>query len=265
MPPSIKTALVAINDSEAALHAFLEAIALSRRIGLRLLAISVAPAYNGDLSLVGVRSFKRALSEPIATVLEEAVKIAKSERIGLETFRAEGEPAESITALAQSKACDLLIIGQAKRTCWNAWDSLTARLIRDWPRDLLVIPQNKPLQPKRICLVDLESSDHRAARQAEMLARWFGADLCILPGAGLPDRPEPTHHPTEKPRIPASAKSIHGSSRLPQTLTRLIESDGCDMMVLPAKRTSRLWDKVSGGRQLRLLRRAFIPTWLIKL
>jgi nucleotide-binding universal stress UspA family protein len=267
MPPLIKKALVAINDSEAALHAFLEAIQLSRRIGFRLCAVSVAPPYTGDLSLTGVRSFKRAFTEPIATVLEEAVKIATSEKVGLETFRAEGEPAESIIALAQSQDCDLLIIGQAKRSCWNAWDSETARLIRHCPTDLLVIPQNRPLLLKRILYVDSEAAGPGAAHQAERLAGLLGAQLHILRCAWMPADPEQPVTASDSgamPAMPVTVEKIHQKRQVWEAIASHTQKQGAAMMVLPAAKNTRIWDRLTGRGQLRLLRRTFLPTWFLR-
>ena len=86
----IEKAIVAVNDSRAALHAFTEALRLSLSYGFQLEAVCVGPSYQGDLSLVGVHDLERSLAEPCRTVLDEAVRMAKEAGAGLTTFAAEG-------------------------------------------------------------------------------------------------------------------------------------------------------------------------------
>lgn len=133
-------ALVAVNDSKAALNAFLEALQLSRRFGFQLGAVCVAPPYQGDLALVGVRAIKRTLSEPSLTVLDEAIRIAAEDGVALVTFAASGSRCEAIIDLAVKEKYDLIIIGQAPRRRWSFVGSLTASLLRHSPVDILVIP-----------------------------------------------------------------------------------------------------------------------------
>jgi nucleotide-binding universal stress UspA family protein len=269
MVPFVEKALVAVNDSEAALHAFLQAIQLSRRLGFRLYAVSVAPPYRGDLALVGVRSVKQALGEPIATVLQEALKIAKDEGVGLETFCAEGEPHASINALAESKACDLVIIGQAKRTRWNAWDSLTARLIRDCHSNLLVIPQNRTLPLERILWVDAAASSGQAARRVELLARTVGAELQILRAAEAQCVP---NIPAEKlaqdlpdtPTARGTVEFFYRRGQMLHTVACVAARESSDLLFIQAEKKTRWQDKLTGGWPLHLLRHTFLPTWFFK-
>jgi nucleotide-binding universal stress UspA family protein len=266
--PVIQKALVAINDSEAALHAFVQALQLSRRLGFELGAVSVAPPYGGDLSLVGVRSLKSALCEPIRTVLEEALKMAVDEGAGLETFWAEGMTAECILGLTLSGDYDLVIIGQARRTCWMAWDSLTARLIRECPTDLLVIPQQQPLHLKRILCLDHGCAAGGAAlRRAGTLAGVDGGALGIL-------------RLVESGSSAAAISPVPGCAELAPAMVRVevfeqkkallrrtsesARRHEADLLVLQNAPGMQPWDRLTGGWILRMLRRAFLPTWIVR-
>jgi len=142
----IEKALVAVNDSKAALHAFTEALRLSLSYGFRLEAVCVAPPYQGDLSLVGVKDLKRSRAEPCRTVLDEAVRMAGEAGAGLATFAAEGNRIEAILQVAAKGAYNLIILGQEPGIPWTAVGSLTAGLLRRSPIDLLVIPRGQPVR-----------------------------------------------------------------------------------------------------------------------
>lgn len=142
----IEKALVAVNDSKAALHAFTEALRLSLVYGFRLEAVCVAPPFQGDLSLVGVKDLKRSRAEPCRTVLDEAVRMAEEAGAGLATFAAEGDRIEAILQVAAKGAYNLIILGQAPGILWTAVGSLTAGLLRHSPVDLLVIPKGQSVR-----------------------------------------------------------------------------------------------------------------------
>ncbi len=142
----IEKAIVAVNDSRAALHAFTEALRLSLAYGFQLETVCVGPSYQGDLSLVGVQDWQRSRAEPCRTVLDEAVRMAKEAGAGLTTFAAEGNRLDAILHIAAKGACDLIIIGQEPCFPLTAVGSLTAGLLCRSPIDVLVIPKDEPVR-----------------------------------------------------------------------------------------------------------------------
>ncbi len=146
----VQKALVAVNDSKAALHAFRETLRLSLTYGFRVGAVCVGPPYQGDLSLVGVRNLKRSCTEPCRTVLDEAVRMAEEAGAGLSTFAAEGNRLDAILQTAAKEACDLIILGHEPCFPLIAVGSLIAGLLLHSPVDLLVIPKDKPVRFDRV-------------------------------------------------------------------------------------------------------------------
>jgi nucleotide-binding universal stress UspA family protein len=173
----VQKALVAVNDSKAALHAFRETLRLSLTYGFRVGAVCVGPPYQGDLSLVGVRNLKRSCTEPCRTVLDEAVRMAEEAGAGLSTFAAEGNRLDAILHTAAKEACDLIIIGQEPCFPLTAVGSLIAGLLFYSPVDLLVIPKDKMVRLDRVVYARRRSlpdpTDHS------------DADLLVWKGDGL--------------------------------------------------------------------------------
>jgi nucleotide-binding universal stress UspA family protein len=176
----IRKALVAVNDSKAALHAFTEALRLSLTYGFRLDAVCVGPPYQGDLALVGVRDLKRTRTEPCRTVLDEAVSMAEEAGAGLTTFAAEGNRLDAILQIAAKGACDLIIMGQEPGFPWTALGSLTAGLLCRSPVDVLVIPRDQPVGFDRV----VRARGRSLLKQAGPV----DADLVVWEHDGHPER-----------------------------------------------------------------------------
>lgn len=168
----IQKALVAVNDSKAALHAFTEALRLSRAYAFRLEAVCVGPPYQGDLSLVGVKDLKRSRTEPCRTVLDEAVRMAQESGTGLTTFAAEGSRLDAILQIAAQEACDLIILGLEPGFPLTAVGSLTAGLLCRSPVDLLVIPKDQPVRFDRVVRASSRSLPDHARRTHADLVVW---------------------------------------------------------------------------------------------
>jgi len=229
--PFIQKALVAVDDSEPALHAFLEAITLDRRFGCRLLAVSVAPPYQGDLSLVGVKDLNAVFQEPVLTVLEEAVRIAVEEGIGLTTFKARGQRHEAIIDLAVRESCDLIVLGQDPRPKPTALGSLTAKLLKFSPIDLLVIPRYGELRFDRVLC---SAYGHPVLRFGiRDKAAGGDADVCI--------------HKGPLKSLPKAAMEM-----------------GADLIVVGGKESGGILDALTGGKVYRIVRSSRRPVWVLR-
>jgi nucleotide-binding universal stress UspA family protein len=271
-------ALVAVNDSKAALNAFLEAVHLSRRFGFQLGAICVAPPYQGDLALVGVRALKRTLAEPSLTVLDEAVRIATEEGVGLSTFAAEGQRPEAIIELAVKEGYDLIIIGQEPGICWGSVGSLTASLLHHSPVDLLIIPKNRPVRLDRVLHI---ANGSQAVSPVSKLTKSGARNFSHAPPGVTPhavDRPSQTTNglcivvgrdALRNPPRECLSGTTPGEAvvreRSPRRILKFSRKIGIDMIVWEdggSRKTA--WPSFLGTRAFRLVRRSGCPVWIVK-
>jgi nucleotide-binding universal stress UspA family protein len=271
-------ALVAVNDSEAALNAFLQTVELSRRFRFQLGAVCVAPPYQGDLALVGVHALKRTLAEPSLTVLDEAVRIATEEGVGLSTFAAEGDRLEAIIALAVKEGYDLIIIGQEPGIRWGSVGSLTAGLLLHSPVDLLIIPKNRPVHLDRVLHV-LNGS--QPVSPVSKLMKSGAPNIGQPSPAARPlavDRPSPA---ANGGRVAIDRDALRNLSneglpettpaevvtreRSPRRILEFSRKTGMDMIVWEdGGPREPAWFSFLGTRAFRLVRRSGRPVWIVK-
>jgi nucleotide-binding universal stress UspA family protein len=237
----LKKVLIAIDDSKAALHAFLEALALDRRFGCRLIAVGVAPVYEGDLSLVGVRDLKATLNQPVLSVLEEAVRIVEEEGLGLTTYTARGDRSEAILDLAARESCDLIVLGQEPRFLRKVWNSLTASLLRRSPVDILIIPNQRPLRFDSILC-------------AEDACPFFP----LIPETAMAFSSEAANHFSALP----SPLQIHKG--LLTEITKAAQAMGADLIVLRGDDSQGTLKRLTGSVAYRIVRAAPCPVWVVK-
>jgi len=271
-------ALVAVNDSKAALNAFLEALQLSRRFGFQLGAICVAPPYQGDLALVGVRALKRTLAEPSLTVLDEAVRIATEEGVGLATFVAEGNRHEAIIALAVKEKYDLIIIGREPRIRWGSVGSLTASLLRHSPVDVLVIPNDQLVCLDRV--LHVLNGSQPASAVSKLLksgARNFG-QASLGAGSQAMDGPsqatderhivigrDALQNPSEDCLSETAPGEVFVRERSPRRILEFSRKIGIDLIVWEdCGPQETAWPSFLGTRAFRLVRRSGWPVWIVK-
>ena len=130
--------LVAVDGSETSLHALKEAF---RLVTNWITVVSVAPPYEGDLRLVGVKNAEALKKEPCETALAKAQKMADAAGAFIKTVCAVGEPHEEIVALAEKEKCDLIIMGSHWLTGLKRllMGSVTERVIGHAPCPVLVV------------------------------------------------------------------------------------------------------------------------------
>lgn len=271
-------ALVAVNDSKAALNAFLEALQLSRRFGLQLGAICVAPPYQGDLALVGVRALKRTLAEPSLTVLDEAVRIAAEEGVALVTFTAEGNRHEAIIALAVQEKYDLIIIGREPCIRWGSVGSLTASLLRHSPVDILVIPNDQPVRLDRV--LHVVNGSQPACAVSKLMkggGRNFGQASPGLGANAMDGPPQATNgywimtgrdvlqNLSQEYLVETEPGEVVVRERSPRRILELCRKIGFDLIVWEdgGPREAAL-PSYLGTKAFRLVRRSRCPVWTVK-
>jgi nucleotide-binding universal stress UspA family protein len=273
----LEKALVAIDDSEEALNAFLEALRLSRQFGFRLAAVCVTPLYEGDLSLTGVCALQRTLNEPCLTILDEAVRIAQSEGVGLATFRAEGKRHETIIDLAVREKCRLIIIGQNPGIPWTSLGGLTAKLLRYSRVDVLITPNHQPVRINRILCCTRDCQRQSGPSKARQTASLDGGKASLTTDTkNLTGLSEPSDGSPLGTRMPVLLRGMQ--DLLPDATTcevmvcscfsaqvlELAKRKEADLIVMKEGPSPRAWNLMARLQTLRIVRQSLRPLWIVK-
>lgn len=190
--------LIAVDDSEAGLNALREGCRLGRGEKARLVAVTVAPAYEGDLNLVGVRNLDSVIHEPSTAAVEATKQIVRGEGVAVDHLVTTGDIAERITDVAVEYGCDLIVLGYERRPAvWRLLlNSVIPAVIAASPCDVLVFPQETQFHWQSVLLaVNDPPSAVRPAQRALDFARAYGARLLIASPdiASKAMKPQPVH------------------------------------------------------------------------
>jgi nucleotide-binding universal stress UspA family protein len=174
--------LIAVDGSEPSLNALRQGCRLGRGERARLMAVTVAPSYEGDLSLVGVHNLDGVMNEPCATAFRASKVIAQEEGVVLEHISTSGEIAVRISEVANDQRADLIVLGYGRRPTLVRLllSSVIPAVIAEGPCDVLVIPQDSQFAWQKILLAVKEPrTAASSARRALDFARSYGAQLLI--------------------------------------------------------------------------------------
>lgn len=178
----LRKILAAVDGSPASLHALREAIRLAQWVKGGVTVITVAPSYEGDLSLIGVKDIKAVLQGECEEILSEAMEIAEEHDNSLRIICEEGEIAEKIVVRSEMEEADMIVLGNAgpQRFVDLFKGGVLSGVNRYGRRDILVIPPGKALGWSRVLL----AMDHPDAavftERAVEMARSFGGELIVL-------------------------------------------------------------------------------------
>ena len=181
--------LVAIDGSEFSLHALKESFKLAFHEGSWITVVSVAPRYEGDLSLVGVGNVLGTLRGYCETALSKAQEIAKSSGALIKTVCEEGEPHERIVDLAEAEDCDLIVTGRKGSSGLERVfvGSVAARVIGHSQRDVLVIPAHSEFGWEKVLFAtDGSKYGQAAAEKAIDFAKAYGGELKVVSVVDVP-------------------------------------------------------------------------------
>jgi nucleotide-binding universal stress UspA family protein len=182
-----KKILVAVDGSEASLHALNEAVRLSYWVRGSVRVISVVPPYEGDLRFAGVKNIEALLREPCENILAKIKEAAEEIGAAVEAICREGEPFEEIIGFAEREECDLLVTGiEEKHNLYRALiRGVTERLAGYGKKDLLVIPYDTQIDWNKILIsTDGSQAGRIAAIRAIEIAKAYGGELLILSVSG---------------------------------------------------------------------------------
>jgi len=276
--------LAAVDGSESSLVALREACRLSRSERSRLVVIAVAPSYEGDLELVGVKNVHGLIVEPCGKAFAESEKIALAEGVQVETVFEVGEPHERIIATADAEQCDLIILGAGRRSVLGRMvlGSVGARVIAESGQDVLVVPRDTKIGYGRILLALAASQTNTAAGDMALnFARSYGAQLIITsvldshPGGGgkSPGAAEDLVQKAGEPaaRLQGQADVMHVRSesvalqgKSAQSITELAKQQGTGMIVLDDSWGTQSKLFVMPGAIEQVIRSAPCPVLVVK-
>ena len=153
-----KKLLVAVDGSEISLHAFREALRISKE---DVLVLSVAPPYSGDLRVMGTSDLGDLLRQPCGIALDKARRVAETEGAQIRPVCVMAEPYEAIVETAEDEGRDLIVMGVRGASLAQRLliGSTTARVIGYSSQDVLVVPEKGTIGWDRI-LVATDGSEY---------------------------------------------------------------------------------------------------------
>jgi nucleotide-binding universal stress UspA family protein len=181
--------LVAVDGSESSRNALLQAFRLAVDEKCWITVTSVVPPYEGEIEILGVKDIRAALRKPCEDALDEARKLAETERALIKTVCEEGDIHERIVDLADAENCDLIIMGRRgiRPVELMLVGVVTARVIGHTQRDVLVVPNGTKVGWKTIVLAtDGSRYSAAAAEHAIEFAKAYGGELRVLSVVDVP-------------------------------------------------------------------------------
>lgn len=172
--------LVAFDGSESSKNALRQAVKLANDEKCWITVVSVVPPYIGDLEFVGMAGVREAMRKPCEEALIEARKIAENEKASIKTVCEEGEIYERIVDLAEAENCDVIVMGRRglHRLERTFIGSVTARVIGNSQRDVLVVPKDASIGWSKILLsTDGSKFSAVATEKAIDLAKSYNGQL----------------------------------------------------------------------------------------
>ena len=168
--------LVAVDGSDSSLHAFKEALRISKK---DVMVLAVAPPYSGDLRVMGSSDLSELIKEPCEIALDKAMDMAEDEGAEIRPVCVMGEPYETIVDVAEDEGRDLIIMGV--KGAKFLVGSTTARVIGFSSQDVLVIPEKVGVGWERILLA-IDGSEHsrKATEKALALVQDSGGTLKVV-------------------------------------------------------------------------------------
>ncbi len=171
-----------MDGSPASLHALKESIRLAQWARSGVTVITVAPSYEGDLNLVGVRNIKAVLHGQCEEILNAAMEVAEEQGTAIGIICEEGHVDEKIVEHSEKEDADIIVLGNSGRRLLHELltGGVISRISRSSRRDILVIPHNKELAWNRILLVLDRTDGEDIAERAVTLTGTIGGELTVL-------------------------------------------------------------------------------------
>lgn len=176
--------LVAVDGSESSKNAFVQACKVARENGSWLTVITTIPLYQDQFEVLSTKEkVSKALREEGERMLSEIKHIADKENAFINKKLEEGSPVETIVDVAEEGNFDLIVMGrrgksQIEKTLVG---SVTARVIGNSQRDVLVVPRDASLGWGNILLATDGSKHSRFATEKTIdLAKSYGGKITAV-------------------------------------------------------------------------------------
>jgi len=183
------TVVVAIDPVSGAGALTRKAMQVALSYGAKLIVVSVTPGYGGNMHRLKLNDADRQMSEPFLACLQEAAETAASSGIQVETVHRVGDPADCITSVAEERKADFLVIGSPRPSQISRLilGMTTARIIKESPCDVLLMPPDGELDFSRILVgIDGSSYSMAAGQRALELGMNYGSVVHALTVIDLP-------------------------------------------------------------------------------
>jgi len=180
--------LLGVDGSDASMHACTEGMRLAGQ-DAKLVVVSVAPEYNGDLGLVGVSDPQKLITQPCDVALSRCQEAATKLGVQAKSICAIGQPYARLVELADEENCDLILVGTKGMTSlqYALLGSVARKVIGFSTKDVLVVPEAGRIGWDHILLAtDLSPNSKGAENRALELALSYHSKLTILLVMELP-------------------------------------------------------------------------------
>jgi len=177
-----KRILAAVDGSPAGFHALREAIRLAQWAKGGVTVITVAPSYEGDLSLVGVRNIKAVLQGQCEEILNEALEVAEEQQSRVRIVCEEGEIHQKIIERSETEDAHLIVLGNSgSRSFLQLFTGgVLTGISRFSSCDLLVVPHDQMLAWNKILSVIDHTVTAAVMERIFEIAGSFGGELALL-------------------------------------------------------------------------------------
>ncbi len=176
--------LVAVDGSESSRNAFRQACKIALNDKTWLTVITTIPSYEDLYQMPSIREkVSMALRAEGDKIVAEIKKIAAEEDAFIKTIIEEGTPFDTIIDTAEEGNYDLIVMGRhgMKPIEKALVGSVTARVIGNSQRDVLVFPLNSEIGWKNIMLVtDGSKYSLRATDKAINIAESYGGEMTAV-------------------------------------------------------------------------------------
>jgi nucleotide-binding universal stress UspA family protein len=254
----LRNILVALDGSSSSFHALEESIPLAQWGKGGVTVITVAPPYEGDLSLVGVKNVKAAMEGPSEEILSRALEIAETRNASLKVICEEGEAHCKIIEHAEAQGSDLIVLGASNRNSLvrSFLGTIGSKVVEQSSRNVLVIPENAALGWEKILLAsDGSECGQRSRELALELAVSYGGELTALfleSGFGNNEYVELLDEASEALRMRAAQSGVrcelidaHG--RTDRVVHNLARRHQVNLVVLGLQTRKRFWGLLPGS------------------
>ncbi|HSB31100.1 MAG TPA: universal stress protein [Candidatus Sulfobium mesophilum] len=215
--------LVAVDGSESSRNAFRQACKIATNDKTWLTVITTIPSYEDLFQMPSMQEkVTMTLRAEGERIVAEIKKIAAEEDTYIKTIIEEGTPFDTIIDTAEEGNYDLIVMGRQgmQRVEKALVGSVTARVIGNSQRDVLVIPLNTKIGWKNILLAtDGSKYSISAADKAIDLAQSYGGEVKAVSVVDVTEEFE-----TEAPE--AVDRLIEGAKKVVEEIRKKAEARG---------------------------------------